>query len=723
MGLFKRKNKEVQTTPQINLPGIKLPTLQYDDAAAKAKLDKLNMDSLETAQNKTMRYQTRATQDVSLEDMATRLGIDSNQLLEWNQGADQGFKQGDIINLNLTNDQGRALMKSVDELRAENERRAAERQEYANRDDVKQYGFMRGLTGKQVMNTFRTQKDFDNENARVKHNTAIESDIIANDQRQAVRNRRDWGPMQFDDGTSELTSKQFVGDIQDAMNTAGEYGLKFAGAVGGAMALPALGQGLIQQVPGMIRDYFIYDKIVNPTVTTITDRYMNDGLAKDIVNSAASFAGTNLLSGLYRTGKRALLTEASNYLDQNAGIWGSQVADKLGLYATKASNALRNYVNYNNITSGNPEVVANTIKGVGIGTGLTLTDKGLDAIGVDNPLAKEAIKFGAMALTPMSSGWFGKRLSRNSGGAQTGDQALSNLVNPKKTKYDLDDPLYATASNGNKVGTGNFARMRGIEGESPMKTWSTNIEGATYKSPYWDKVNPDAKFANEAYEFFYRPSSTIGDAYRARRPFGSSVEIKSAQSLPEFQTQARNLTSDKGRTLMQDITEGNTLNLHHVNSDIKIANAPGIGVNQGIFRNEKGHIESGLYTDQFGNKVVSRSDYGGTGSGGNEGFRWNRGNNFFTNLLRFGKNKGAQVMKHHIDIDSQRTMPITINNATTKTVSHNSKNRLGISTDNNTAYHITPEGKLYLPIFNGQIGEFSLFHKRGGKIGINQIGI
>lgn len=240
MGLFKRKNKEVQTAPQINLPGIKLPTLQYDDAAARAKLDKLNMDSLETAQNKTMRYQIRATKDVSLEDMATRLGIDSNQLLEWNQGADQGFKQGDIINLNLTNDQGRALMKSVDELRAENERRTAERQKYANRDDVKQYGFIRDLTGKQVMNTFRTQKDFDNEEARVKHNTAIESDIIANDQRQAVRNRKDWGPMQFDDGTSELTSKQFVGDIQDAMNTAGEYGLKFAGAVGGAMALPVI---------------------------------------------------------------------------------------------------------------------------------------------------------------------------------------------------------------------------------------------------------------------------------------------------------------------------------------------------------------------------------------------------------------------------------------------------------------------------------------------------
>lgn len=240
MGLFKRKNKEIQTAPQINLPGIKLPTLQYDEASAMKKLDKLNMDSLETAQNKTMKYQTRATQDVSLEDMATRLGIDSNQLLEWNQGADQGFKQGDIINLNLTNDQGRALMKSVDELRAENERRAAERQEYANRDDVKQYGFMRGLTGKQVMNTFRTQKDFDNEKARVKHNTAIESDIIANDQRQAIRNRRDWGPMQFDNGTSELTSKQFVGDIQDAMNTAGEYGLKFAGAVSGAMALPTL---------------------------------------------------------------------------------------------------------------------------------------------------------------------------------------------------------------------------------------------------------------------------------------------------------------------------------------------------------------------------------------------------------------------------------------------------------------------------------------------------
>lgn len=240
MGLFKRKNKEVQTAPQINLPGIKLPTLQYNEASAMKKLDKLNMDSLETAQNKTMRYQTRATQDVSLEDMATRLGIDSNQLLEWNQGADQGFKQGDIINLNLTNDQGRALMKSVDELRAENERRAAERQEYANRDDVKQYGFMRGLTGKQVMNTFRTQKDFDNEKARVKHNTAVESDIIANDQRQAVRNRRDWGPMQFEDGTSELTSKQFVGDIQDAMNTAGEYGLKFSGTVGGAMALPTL---------------------------------------------------------------------------------------------------------------------------------------------------------------------------------------------------------------------------------------------------------------------------------------------------------------------------------------------------------------------------------------------------------------------------------------------------------------------------------------------------
>ena len=80
-------------------------------------------------------------------------------------------------------------------------------------------------------------------------------------------------------------------------------------------------------------------------------------------------------------------------------------------------------------------------------------------------------------------------------------------------------------------------------------------------------------------------------------------------------------------------------------------------------------------------------------------------------------------MKHHIDIDSQRTMPVTINNATTKTVSRNSKNKLGISTDNNTAYHITSEGELYLPNFNGQIGEFSLFHKQGGKIGINQIGI
>ena len=65
MGLFKRKNKEIQSAPQINLPGIKLPILQYNDTAARAKLDKLNMDSLETAQNKTMRYQTRATQDVS----------------------------------------------------------------------------------------------------------------------------------------------------------------------------------------------------------------------------------------------------------------------------------------------------------------------------------------------------------------------------------------------------------------------------------------------------------------------------------------------------------------------------------------------------------------------------------------------------------------------------------------------------------------------------------
>lgn len=286
MGLFKRKNKEVQSAPQINLPGIKLPTLQYNEASAIKKLDKLNRDSLETAQNKTMRYQTRATQDVSLEDMATRLGIDSNQLLEWNQGANQGFKQGDIINLNLTNDQGRALMKSVDELRAENERRAAERQEYANRDDVKQYGFMRGLTGKQVMNTFRTQNDFDNEEARVKHNTAVESDIIANDQRQAVRNRRDWGPMQFDDGTSELTSKQFVGDIQNAMNTAGEYGLKFAGAVGGAMALPSLiqavgGQPIINGVTQIVSKY--------PILTELAKGYFRD----KTVNYGLDFIGQN----------------------------------------------------------------------------------------------------------------------------------------------------------------------------------------------------------------------------------------------------------------------------------------------------------------------------------------------------------------------------------------------------------------------------------------------
>lgn len=511
------------------------------------------------------------------------------------------------------------------------------------------------------------------------------------------------------------------------------YGIVGAAAAAPVLANPAGLAHLTKQAvttaakhaPGMIRDAIVYEKAIDPATTAIADAAGLEGTTRAVFKNGLGFGLSGVSSKIMDRGVIAGLQKLRNSLDDLAsrgGIMGKQVTDQMGRNFTKAANAVENV--QNQATKVMDPLRTLNAKEAMYDSASSFTKNAL--AGTAYGAIEEESPLGAAIVAPLTNiglskathgikrlGWL------NSRGAQEA-KIIKDTMGKKVAPYNV---LYSTTSATNRQSNGRLVQTRSFktkggahdvmhtaDGEIPlMYKWTSVHKGNTYKSPYWEEVNPQRFMASKMMAPYE------GTGWMARRSYGDTMDFFSPQSYDEFVDIARHSYNKEGQS-MYDYLKQDKLKydlkfkgkdpqgdlLIGKNTNEAIAAKSKAKGDQLIGYNQKGNRQSTeLFTTPEGTQVHLGSDFGGTGSGGSPDL---------TNIETLGEKLKALLVgraKASMDLGAY-SIPVTGQIQRAKLV-NNGKN---FTSGNVEAYH-----KDGLPKVDLSLADRKYFHfRRGGRL-------
>lgn len=425
------------------------------------------------------------------------------------------------------------------------------------------------------------------------------------------------------------------------------------GIVGAAAAMPILANpaGLahltrqaattaVKHAPGMIRDAIVYEKAIDPATTAIADAAGLEGTSRAIFKNGLGFGFSGLGSKVMDRGIIAGLQKLRNSLDDLAsrgGIMGKQVTDQMGRNFTKAANAVENV--QNQATKVMDPLRTLNAKEAGYDAASAFTKNAL--AGTAYGAVEEESPLGAAIVAPLTSiglskathgikrlGWL------NSRGAQEA-KIIKDTMGEEVAPYTM---IYDTTSKTNRQYNGKLVAKRGLQakggaqdvmhtpnGEIPlMHKWTSIHKGNTYKSPYWEEVNPQRFMASKMMAPYE------GTGWMNRRSYGDTMDFFSPQSYDEFADIAKTSYNKDGQSMYNYLKQDKLkydlkFNGKDPQGDLIIGKNTNKGIAAGsksnaerlVGYNQKGNRQSAeLFTTPEGTQIHLGSDFGGTGSGG-----------------------------------------------------------------------------------------------------------
>lgn len=505
------------------------------------------------------------------------------------------------------------------------------------------------------------------------------------------------------------------------------------GIVGAAAAMPILANpaGLahltrqaattaVKHAPGMIRDAIVYEKAIDPATTAIADAAGLEGTSRAIFKNGLGFGFSGLGSKVMDRGIIAGLQKLRNSLDDLAsrgGIMGRQVTDQMGRNFTKAANAVENV--QNQATKVMDPLRTLNAKEAMYDSASAFTKNAL--AGTAYGAVEEESPLGAAIVAPLTSiglskathgikrlGWL------NSRGAQEA-KIIKDTMGEEVAPYTM---IYDTTSKTNRQYNGKLVAKRGLQakggaqdvmhtpnGEIPlMHKWTSIHKGNTYKSPYWEEVNPQRFMASKMMAPYE------GTGWMNRRSYGDTMDFFSPQSYDEFADIAKTSYNKDGQSMYNYLKQDKLkydlkFNGKDPQGDLIIGKNTNKGIATGsksdaerlVGYNQKGNRQSAeLFTTPEGTQIHLGSDFGGTGSGGSSDVL-NRG--FMPWLV--GRAKASMDLGAY-------SMPVTGQIQRAKLVNKGKK----FSSANVEAYH-----KNGLPEVDMALAQRKKFHfKNGGTI-------
>ena len=160
-----------------------------------------------------------------------------------------------------------------------------------------------------------------------------------------------------------------------------------------------------------------------------------------------------------------------------------------------------------------------------------------------------------------------KFLAENSGGQKRLDAVLEKIKQAKTryTGFQLTTARTNRRANGQKAAFSNIDDKNGmtsvqyeVNGDMPvLHKWTTLRKGDTYKSPYWEEVNPERLMAHKLNAPYF--NGQLGNGWANRRSWGDTMTFFSPQSFEEFSKIAKTsrLGSKKGITLWDYLKNDN----------------------------------------------------------------------------------------------------------------------------------------------------------------------
>ena len=441
------------------------------------------------------------------------------------------------------------------------------------------------------------------------------------------------------------------------------YGIVGAAAVAPILANPAgltyltkqVATAAIKHTPGMIRDAIVYEKAIDPATTAIADATGLEGTSRTIFKNGLGFGLSGISSKIMDRGVIAGLQKLRNSLDDLAsrgGIMGKQVTDQMGRNFTKAANTVENVQNQATKVM-DPLRTLNTKEAI-YDSASSFTKNAL--VGTAYGAIEEESPIGATIVAPLTSIGLSKAthgIKRFAGINSKGQKSASQIVDKINSKGTPYQGFLHTTRTSNRLANGQKAAYAGLElpggmqdvahtanGTMPlMYKWTSVHKGNTYKSPYWEEVNPQRFMASKMMAPYENTS------WMARRSYGDTMDFFSPQSYDEFVNIAKNSYNKDRQSMYNWLKQGNLkYDIAHEGDLIIGRNSNKTLMQQELERQAK---KKATYTkkgkeykdkdvdplityNQNGNRQSSQlfktnnrteihlgSDFGGTGSGGN----------------------------------------------------------------------------------------------------------
>lgn len=505
----------------------------------------------------------------------------------------------------------------------------------------------------------------------------------------------------------------------------------------------AIGTGkfVAKNAPGLIRDMAIYETVIDPTTEAIADASGLQGTSRQALKYGLGFGASGITSKILDRGTIAGLQYLRNSLDDLASrgsILGKKVTAQSGKNLTKAANFVENVQNQatkvmdplrtlNAKEAGYDLTSAffkNSLGGIGFGT---LEEHNPVGATIAAPLTTMLVSRGTHGI---------KRLAGINSKGQKSASQIMDKISQRGTPY--QGFLHTTRSS-NRLANGQKAAFSGVDLKGGMQDvahtpngimplmykWTSVHKGNTYKSPYWEQVNPQRFVASKLMAPYE------GTGWMARRSFGDTMDFFSPQSFDEFVDVAQHSYNKEGQSMYNWLRDGNLkYDIAHEGDLILARNSNKLlteqelqkQLNKNKRRLNKGkspvnnEVEPLIIYNQNGNRQSSQtfktpdgtdihlgSDFGGTGSGGNA-------------EAHASGLKGWLVgrLKSSMDLGSY-SLPVT------GQIQRAIRTKAGKFTTNNVeAYH-----KNGLPVIDANLSQKKLFHfnKQGGKLLPNIIGL
>ena len=516
---------------------------------------------------------------------------------------------------------------------------------------------------------------------------------------------------------------QLTDEMKDMTHKAG---LGAIGLAGGTALAPIIapaaadvGSFAIKNAPNMIRDAVVYEKAIDPATNWAADKMNLTGTKRSLFVNGIGFGLSGLGSAVMDRGVISGLQIARNGLDDLAsrgGIMGRQVTDKAGRNMTKLADKIENaqdaFVNVSEplrtVTGKDAAWHAASVFGKNAAAGTAY-----GAVEEHSPLAASVVA----PLTSIGVSKLGHGVKRlawlNSRGAQDAS-VIAKTLGDKVSPYSM---IYDTSLNANRQSNGNFVLKRGLKtngaadimhstsGEFPlMHKWGTVHKGNTYKSPYWNEVNPQRHMISKM------TTPYEGTGWMARRSYGDRMGFYSPQSFDEFIDIAKSSYNKDGISMYNYLDQNNLKYdldrqgdlIIGVNKNSQIRSKSKSKSEKAIGYNQKGNRQSSeLFTTPEGTQINLGSDFGGTGSGGATDAQKKGIIPFIVRRFKSSMDLGA----YDVPVTGQ--------------IQRSKFTKKGLTTNNTEAYH-----KDGLPVVDIPLADKKRIHfKQGGIIGFNNIGL